>query len=84
MTSYRCVQDVEAFLSRPWKRHQVGRQRGGRRPVGGGPISRLSRFAYHGRTWLSSSRMKAVGGGMVAVGGWLGRAGGGGAPPDAA
>ena len=85
MASQTPVQDVGASLSRPWKHHQTGRQRGGRRPVGGAPISRLFRFASHGRSWQSSSHMKLVGRGFVlAVGAWLGRAGGEGAPPDAA
>jgi hypothetical protein len=88
MASQRPVQDVGAALSRPWKRHYVGRprgERGGRWPVGGGPISRLSCLAFHGCSWLSSSHLKLVGRGMVVVvGGRLGRAGGGGAPPDAA
>ena len=76
MASYRHVQDVRATLSRPSKRHDAGLQRGGRRPAGGGLIS---------RPWLSSCRMKVVGWGMVeALGVWLGRAGGEGAPPDAA
>ena len=85
MASHTPVQDVGAALSRPSKRHQAGKQRGGRRPAGGGLISRLSRPEYHARPWLSSCRKKVVGRGMVlAVGGWLGRAGGEGAPPDAA
>jgi len=85
MASQTPVQDVGAFLSRPWKRYQVGRQRGGRWPEGGGPISRLSRSEHHGRSWQSSSYMKLMGLGVVlAVGWWLGRTGGEGAPPDAA
>jgi len=85
MASQRRVQDVGAFLSRSWKHHHAGGQRGGRRPEGGGPISRLSRSASHGRSWQSSSHRKLMGRGVVlAVGWWLGRAGGGGAPPDAA
>ena len=85
MASYRHVQGMGAALSRPWKQHHAGRQRGGRRPAGGGPISRLCRSHHHGRPWLSTSRKKVVGRGMVlAMGVWLGRAGGEGAPPDAA
>ena len=85
MASYTLVQDVGVSLSRPSKKHDAGLQRGGRRPEGGGPISRLSRSGLNGRSWLSSSRMKVVGRGMVeALGAWLGRAGGEGAPPDAA
>jgi len=85
MASHTRLQDVEASLSRPSQRHHAGRHRGGRRPEGGGPISRLSRSGLNGRSWLSSSRMKVVGWGMVLViGVWLGRAGGEGAPPDAA
>jgi hypothetical protein len=85
MASQTHVQDVGTALSRPWKHHDVGRQRGGRWPEGGGPISRLCRSQHHSRPWLSSCRMKVAGWGMVEiVGGWLGRAGGEGAPPDAA
>ena len=85
MASRTPMQDVAAAFSRPLKRHQVGRQRGGRRPAGGGPISRLSRSGLNSRSWLSSSRNKWVGRGLVlAMGAWLGRAGGEGAPPDAA
>ena len=85
MASHTQVQDVGAALSRPWKHHDAGRQRDGRRPEGGGPISRPCRCEYHGCPRLSSSRMKAVGRGVVLVMGvWLGRAGGEGAPPDAA
>ena len=85
MASRLRMQGVRAPLSRPWERYHVGRPRGGRRPEGGGPISRLSRSGLNGRSWLSSSRMKVVGRGMVlAMGAWLGRAGGEGAPPDAA
>jgi hypothetical protein len=85
MASYTPVQDVGAFLSRPSKHHQVGRQRDGRWPEGGGPISRLSRSASHGSTWQSTSHKKLMGRGVVlAVGWWLGRTGGEGAPPDAA
>ena len=85
MASQTHVQDVGAALSRPPKKHHAGRQRGGRRPAGGGAISRLSRSGLHCRSWQSSCRMKVVGRGLVlAVGAWLGRAGGEGAPPDAA
>ena len=85
MASYRHVQDVGAALSRPSKKHQAGTQRGGRWPAGGGLISGLCCSGLHGRPWLSSCRMKVVGWGMVLViGVWLGRAGGEGAPPDAA
>jgi hypothetical protein len=85
MASHTSVQDVGASLSCSWKRHQVGRQRGGRWPEGGGPISRLSRTEQHGRSWQSSSHRKLMGWGVVlVVGGWLGRTGGEGAPPDAA
>ena len=85
MASHLRVQNVRAALSRPLKRHQVGKQRGGRWPEGGGPISRLSRSGLNSRSWQSSSRNKWVGRGLVlAVGAWLGRAGGEGAPPDAA
>jgi hypothetical protein len=85
MACQRRAQDVGDALSRPWKHHQVGQQRGGRRPVGGGSISRLSRSEHHGRSWQSSSHIKLVGRGMMlAVGWWVGRAGGVGAPPDAA
>ena len=85
MASRLRMQGVRAPLSRPSERHHAGLQRGGRRPEGGGPISRLSRSGLNGRSWLSSSRMKVVGRGMVeALGAWLGRAGGEGAPPDAA
>ena len=85
MASYRHVQDVRAILSRPSKRHDAGLQRGGRRPAGGGLISGLSRSGLNSRPWLSSCRMKVVGRGMVLLmGEWLGRAGGEGAPPDAA
>jgi hypothetical protein len=85
MASRWRMQDVRAALSRPSKRHHAGRQRGGRRPEGGGLISGLSRSGLHSRPWLSSCRMKVVGWGMVEVlGAWLGRAGGEGAPPDAA
>ena len=85
MASHWRIEDVGAALSHPRKRHHAGRRRGGRWPVGGGLISRLSRAEYHARPWLSCCRMKVVGWGMVlAVGGWLGRAGGEGAPPDAA
>jgi hypothetical protein len=62
MASYPPVQDVGAFLSPSWKHQQVGRRRGGRRPVGGGAISRLSRAASHGRSWQSMSLRKLKGG----------------------
>ena len=85
MASYTRLRDVGASLSRPWKKHDAGRRRGGRRPAGWGSISRLYRSGLHARPWLSSCRMKLVGWGMVLVlGAWLGRAGGEGAPPDAA
>jgi hypothetical protein len=85
MASYRHVQDAGATLSRPSKRHDAGRQRGGRWPEGGAPISGPCRSQHHSRSWLSSWRMKVVGRSMVEVMGvWLGRAGGEGAPPDAA
>ena len=85
MASHMHVQDVGATLSRPSKRHDAGLQRGGRRPAGGGLISGPSRSGHNSRPWLSSCRMKVVGWGMVEiVGVWLGRAGGEGAPPDAA
>ena len=83
MASHTHVQDVGAALSRSWKHHDAGRQRGGRRPEGGGLISGPCCSGLHSRPWLSSSRMKVVGRGMV-MGVWLGRAGGEGAPPDAA
>ncbi len=57
MASYTRLRDVGASLSRPSKKHQAERYRGGRWPEGGGPISGLSRSD---------------------------RAGGEGAPPDAA
>ena len=85
MASHTPMQDVGAALPRPWKQHQIGRRRGGRRPAGGGPISRLSRSGLNSRSWQSSFRNKWVGRGLVeALGAWLGRAGGEGAPPDAA
>ena len=85
MASYSPVQGVGIAFSRSWKRHQGGRQRGGRRPAGGGPISRRSRSGLYCRSWLCSSRNRMVGRGMVeALEVWLGRAGGEGAPPDAA
>ena len=85
MASYTRLRDVGASLSRPSKKHQAERYRGGRWPEGGGPISGPSRSGLNARPWLSSSRMKVVGRGMVlAMGAWLGRAGGEGAPPDAA
>ena len=85
MASHTRLQDVGASLSRPWKNHSAGRPRDGRRPAGGGLISGLSRSRFHARPWLSSSRMKVVGRGVALVMGvWLGRAGGEGAPPDAA
>ena len=85
MASHTRVQDVRTAPSRPSKKHDAGLQRGGRWPEGGGPISRPCRCEYHGRSWLSSSRMKVVGRGVAEVlGVWLGRAGGEGAPPDAA
>ena len=85
MASYRHVGDVGAALSRPWKQHDAGRQRGGRWPAGGGLISGPCCSGLNARPWLSSCRMKVVGWGMVeALGVWLGRAGGEGAPPDAA
>jgi hypothetical protein len=85
MASHRRIQGVGASLSRPSKKHQAERQRGGRWPEGGGPISRPCCSEHHGRPWQSSSRIKLVGRGMVlVVGAWLGRAGGEGAPPDAA
>ena len=85
MASYTLVQDVGVSLSRPSKKHDAGLQRVGRRPAGGGPISGSCCTDLHGRPWLSSCRMKVVGRGMVlAMGVWLGRAGGEGAPPDAA
>ena len=85
MASQTHVQDVGATLSRPSKNHHAGRQWGGRWPAGGGLISRLCRSDHYCRPWLTSSRMKVVGRGMVeVVGVWLGRAGGEGAPPDAA
>jgi hypothetical protein len=85
MASRWRMQDVRAPLSRPSKRHHAGRRRGGRRPAGGGLISGLSRSGLNSRPWLSSSRMKVVGRGMVLLMGvWLGRVGGEGAPPDAA
>ena len=85
MASQTHVQDVGTAFSRPWKHHDAGRQRGGRRPEGGGLISGPCRCEYRGCPQLSSSRMKVVGWGVVLVMGvWLGRAGGEGAPPDAA
>jgi len=85
MASRLRMQGVRAPLSRPSERHHAGLQRGGRRPEGGGLISGPCRSDLHGRPWLSSCRMKVVGWGMVLViGVWLGRAGGEGAPPDAA
>ena len=85
MASRLRMQGVRATLSRPWKKHHGGRRRGGRWPEGGGLISGPSRSGFNGRPWLSSSRMKVAGWGMVlAMGAWLGRAGGEGAPPDAA
>ena len=85
MASRLCMQGVRAALSRPSERHHAGRPRGGRWPAGGGLISRLCRSDLNGRPWLSSCRMKVVGRGVVlAMGVWLGRAGGEGAPPDAA
>jgi hypothetical protein len=85
MASQTRLQDVGASLSRPSKKRQAGRQRGGRWPEGGGLISGPCCSEYHCRSWLSTSRMKVVGRSMVVVMGvWLGRAGGEGAPPDAA
>jgi len=85
MASQARVQDVRAALLPPWKRNDAGKQRGGRWPEGGGPISRRSRFGLNGRTWQFSFRNRMVGRGLVlAMGAWLGRAGGEGAPPDAA
>jgi len=85
MASCLRMQDVRAALSRPSKNHRAGRHRGGRWPAGGGLIAGLSRSGSNSRPWLSSSRMKVVGRGMVLLmGEWLGRAGGEGAPPDAA
>ena len=85
MASHTPMQDVGAALSRPWKQHHAGGQRGGRQPAGGGPISRLSRSGFYYRTWQTSFRNRVVGWGLVlAMGEWLGRAGGVGAPPDAA
>ena len=85
MASRWRMQGVRAPLLRPWERYHVGRQRGGRRPKGGGLISGPCCSGLHARLWLSSSRMKVGGRGMVLViGVWLGRAGGEGAPPDAA
>ena len=85
MASHTRLRNVGAPLSRPSKRHDAGLQRGGRRPAGGGLISGLSRSGLNSRPWLSSCRMKVAGWGMVeVVGVWLGRAGGEGAPPDAA
>ena len=85
MASRLRMQDVRAALSRPSKNHRAGRHRGGRRPAGGGLISGPCCSGLNGRPWLSSSRMMVVGRGMVlAMGVWLGRAGGEGAPPDAA
>ena len=85
MASHTRLQDVEASLSRPSQRHHAGRHRGGRRPEGGGLISGPCCSGLNARPWLSSCRMKVVGRGMVlALGAWLGRAGGEGAPPDAA
>ena len=85
MASYTRLQDVGAPLSRLSERDDAGLQRGGRRPAGGGLISGPCCSGFNGRPWLSSCRMKVVGRGMVlAMGAWLGRAGGEGAPPDAA
>ena len=85
MASRLRVQDVGATLSRPSKKYQAERRRGGRRPEGGGLISGPCCSQHHSRPWLSSCRLKVVGRGMVEVlGVWLGRAGGEGAPPDAA
>ena len=85
MASHTRLQDVGASLSRPWKNHRAGRQRGGRRPAGGGLISGPCCSGLNARPWLSSCRMKVAGRGMVLLMGvWLGRAGGEGAPPDAA
>ena len=85
MASQALVQDVRAALSRSWKHYYAGRRRGGRRPAGGGLISGPCCYNLNCRPWLSSSRMKVVGRGMVlTMGVWLGRAGGEGAPPDAA
>jgi hypothetical protein len=79
MASHTRFQDVGASLSRPWKNHRAGRHRGGRRPAGGGLISGPCRSGLNSRPWLSSSSMK-----VLVMGVWLGRAGGEGAPPDAA
>ena len=85
MASHTRLQDVGAPLSRPSKNHHAGRRRGGRWPAGGGLISGLCRSGLSCRSRLSSWRIKVVGRGMVLVMGvWLGRAGGEGAPPDAA
>ena len=85
MASRLRMQDVRASLSRPSKQYHVGRQRGERWPAGGGLISGPCCSGLNSRPWLSSSRMKVVGRGMVVLMGvWLGRAGGEGAPPDAA
>ena len=85
MASHTRLQDVGAPLSRPSKNHHAGRRQGGRWPAGGGPISGPCCSGLNARSWLSSSRLKVVGRGMVlALGAWLGRAGGEGAPPDAA
>ncbi len=85
MASRLHMQGVRASLSRPSQRQHAGRPRGGRRPAGGGLISGPCCSGLNSRPWLSSSRMKVVGRGMVlTMGVWLGRAGGEGAPPDAA
>jgi len=63
MASYTRLRDVGASLSRPSKKHQAERYRGGRWPEGGGPISGLSRSDLNGRSWLSSCRMKLGGAG---------------------
>ena len=89
MASYVSDQDREADLSCPSKCKNSGLRRGVRRPAGGGLISRLSvpllfcfPLAVLSQVGGCGVGLSWVGGVVKAVG--LGRAGGEGAPPDAA
>ena len=90
MASRTHIQDVGAAFSRPLKRHQGGKQRGGRRPEGRWPYLWPLRacaatppaccpLPAKGRWGMA---LGACWGAVKAVG--LGREGGVGAPPDAA